>query len=196
VNALRHILRRLRRDQRGVNVVEFALVAAPLVLVLLVIIDFGYRLYLEVVVEGTINKAARRATVGGVNSANIDAFVTSQLVAFSKNATIKVDKKSYYEFSGVGKPEKITQDANQNGKIDAGDCFQDDNRTGSYDSDRGKAGLGSSDDIIYYKVTVTFPRLVPLGKFLGLASTETITANTVLRNQPFGSQTTPPEVCV
>ena len=188
-------LRRLGRDQRGVNIVEFALVAAPLIMILLVIIDFGYRLYLEVVVEGTINKAARRATIGGVTTTQIDDFVRSQLTAFSKNATITINKRSYYDFGHVGKPEKITQDTAPVGTYNKGDCFEDANGNGQWDADAGSAGLGGSDDIVYYQVVVDFPRLVPLGGFLGFASTETVTANTVLRNQPFGAQISPLEVC-
>ena len=195
VRGLGRLFGRLRRDQRGVNIVEFGFVAAPLVLVLLVIVDFGYRLYLEVVVEGTINKAARRATIGGVSTTAIDDFVKSQLVAFSKNATVTITKKSYYDFSHVNKPEKLTTDANGNGKLDSGDCFEDANNNSTFDTDAGTTGLGGSDDIVYYQVSVVFPRLVPLGGFLGFASTETVTANTVLRNQPFGAQPEPATVC-
>jgi len=192
----RHLLRRLRRDQRGVNIVEFGLIAGPFVMLILVILDFGYRLYLETVVEGTVNKAARRATIGGQSSTAIDDFVRSQLVAFSKRATITITKKSYGDFSGVNKAEKLTDDKNGNGNYDPGDCFEDALVNGQYDSDAGKTGLGGSDDIVYYQVSVDFPRLVPLGKFLGFSNTETVTANTVLRNQPYGAQAQPSEICV
>ena len=195
IAGLRHLFGRLRRDQRGVNIVEFGFVAAPLVLVLLVIVDFGYRLYLEVVVEGTINKAARRATVGGVTTTAIDDYVKSQLVAFSKNAVVTITKKSYYDFSHVNKPEKLTTDTNGNGQLDSGDCFEDANNNGTFDTDAGSAGLGNSDDIVYYQVSVVFPRLVPLGSFLGFSANETVTANTVLRNQPYGNQADPATVC-
>ena len=187
--------RKLGHDQRGVNIVEFGFIAAPLIMVLLVIVDFGYRLYLEVVVEGTLNKAARKATIGGVSTTDIDTFVKSQLTSFSKNAQIQIDKKSYFDFSGVNMREKFDGDVNGNGIVDSGDCFEDDNGNGTLDTDQGKSGLGGSDDVIYYKLTVTFPRLVPLGKFLGFSSIETVTANTVLRNQPFGSQPNPPHYC-
>jgi Flp pilus assembly protein TadG len=193
---LRALGHRLRRDQRGVNMVELGFVVAPLVLVLLVIIDFGYRVYLQVVLEGTINKAARQATIGDISSTALDDYVRKQLVAFSKNATIDIEKKSYGDFSRVNKAEKLTDDKNANGKYDVGDCFEDANTNGRYDTDAGKQGLGGSDDIIYYKVTVDFPRLVPLGKFLGFSPREQVSANTILRNQPFGSQPAPPEICV
>jgi Flp pilus assembly protein TadG len=189
------MIRRLRRDQRGMNIVEFAFVLTPLLTVLLVIIDFGYRMYLEVVVEGTLNKAARQATVGGVATNDIDTYVRNQLVQFSKNATITIDKQSYYQFSGVGKPEKILTDTAPLGVYNKGDCFEDSKPNGVYDTNQGTSGLGGSDDIVYYSVKVDFPRLVPLGKFLGFSNTETVQAKTVLRNQPYGAQGTPAKVC-
>jgi Flp pilus assembly protein TadG len=188
-------IRRLGRDQRGMNIVEFAFVLTPLLTVLLVIIDFGYRMYLEVVVEGTLNKAARQATVGGVATNDIDTYVRNQLVQFSKNATITIDKQSYYQFSGVGKPEKILTDTAPLGVYNKGDCFEDSKPNGVYDTNQGTSGLGGSDDIVYYSVKVDFPRLVPLGKFLGFSNTETVQAKTVLRNQPYGAQGTPAKVC-
>jgi Flp pilus assembly pilin Flp len=188
-------IRRLGRDQRGVNIVEFALILTPLLTVLLVIIDFGYRMYLEVVVEGTLNKAARRATIGGVATADIDTFVRSQLVSFSKNAQITIEKQSYYQFSGVGKPEKNLTDTAPIGSYNKGDCWEDSKANGIYDANQGSDGLGGSDDIVYYGVKVDFPRLVPLGKFLGFAPTETVEAKTVLRNQPYGAQGKPATVC-
>jgi Flp pilus assembly protein TadG len=189
------LLGRIGRDQRGTNIVEFAFVVTPLMIVLLVIIDFGYRLYLEVVVEGTLNKAARQATVGGVATADIDTYVRNQLTAFSKNAVITIDKQSYYQFSGVGKPEKILTDTAPVGIFNKGDCFEDSKPNGTFDTNQGSEGLGGSDDVVYYNVKVDFPRLVPLGKFLGFASTETVQAKTVLRNQPFGAQGPPAKVC-
>jgi Flp pilus assembly protein TadG len=188
-------IRCLGRDQRGMNIVEFAFVLTPLLTVLLVIIDFGYRMYLEVVVEGTLNKAARQATVGGVATNDIDTYVRNQLVQFSKNATITIDKQSYYQFSGVGKPEKILTDTAPLGVYNKGDCFEDSKPNGVYDTNQGTSGLGGSDDIVYYSVKVDFPRLVPLGKFLGFSNTETVQAKTVLRNQPYGAQGTPAKVC-
>lgn len=192
---LRDMIRRLGRDERGLNVVEFGFVALPLFIILLALTDFGYRIYLEGVVEGTLNKAARRATIGGVSATSIDDYVKTQLDAFSKNAEITINKRSYYDFAHVGKPEKITQDTVPLGSYNAGDCFEDANHNGTWDADSGSGGLGGSDDIVYYQVTVSFPRLVPLGGFLGFSPMETVTANTVLRNQPYGAQMSPTPIC-
>lgn len=195
MSRLRALARRLRDDERGAYVVELALVLPLMVVVMFVVFDFGYRMYLGSVVEGTLHRAARRGTIGAQTTAQIDAYINDQLKAFSKRATVRIEKQNYYQFSGVGKPEKITSDTAPIGTYNIGDCFEDLNGNGSYDSSLGRTGLGGSDDIVYYKVIVDFPRIVPLYKFLGFAATETVTANTILRNQPYASQTIPTIKC-
>jgi Flp pilus assembly protein TadG len=193
VKRLRALVGRLRGDGRGATIVEFGLVILPLTVVLLVLFDFAYRMYLGSIVEGALHGAARRATVGNQNSDQIDAYIREQLFAFQKNATVTIDKKSYSQFSGVGKDEKYI-DSNANNKYDAGvDCYYDDNANNRYDlaATSGKNGLGGSDDLILYKVTADFPRIVPLTKLLGWADAEQVSSNMVLRNQPFGSQSFP-----
>ncbi|ARS28813.1 TadE/TadG family type IV pilus assembly protein [Sphingomonas sp. KC8] len=189
------LVRRLRDDRRGAAAVEFALVSLPLVAILLGIIDFGYRMYLGSVVEGTVHRAARMATVGGVTSDQVDTYITSQLQEFSGQVGIEIEKTNYYEYSGIGRREKRTKDRAPTGVDDANDCFEDLNGNGIRDAIAGRNGLGGSDDIVYYKVTATFQRIVPLVKIFGFSPTETVTSSTVLRNQPFASQTVPLEKC-
>ena len=186
---------RLRQDERGAAMVEFAFVVVPLVVGILGIIDFGYRMYLGAVVEGTVHRAARMAAVGTITPAQVDTYINSQLAGFSKTATIAIVKKNYIDYSGVGKPEKITQDTAPFGAYNVGDCYEDANGNGAYDADGGRSGLGGSDDIVYYKVSATFRRLVPLTSFLGFSPTETVSSSTVLRNQPFASQILPTVKC-
>ena len=182
------LLRRLSRDARGATIVELALVMLPLTVTILTLIDFGYRMYLGSVVEGTVHRAARLATIGNISNDDVDAYVRSQLTAFSRYATITIEKKSYHNFSYVGKPEKIVSDTAPLGVYNAGDCYEDANGNGRYDTDGGASGIGGADDIVYYKVTASFPRIVPLTGFLGFSPSEDVTSSTVLRNQPFAAQ--------
>jgi hypothetical protein len=191
------LLRRLRRDARGVSIVEFGLVAIPLFIVLLGLFDLGYSSYAKSILEGTLYKATRRATTGNYTSTQIDSYISDTLAGFNSRATVNIVKRNYYEFSGVGQPEKITSDTYPYGSYNKGDCFEDDNGNGTYDtaSTSGASGLGGSDAIVYYTVTMTFPRMFPLYGLLRWPSTVSVTDSTVLRNQPFGSQATPAIVC-
>jgi Flp pilus assembly protein TadG len=182
--------RKLGSEERGATIIEFALIAPVLCVTLLGSIDLGYRTYVTSVIQGALRDAARAATVGGKTGAEIDAMVQTRLKDFSKKATITINKYSYADFGDVKMPEKITQDTAPIGSYNAGDCYEDANNNGKYDLDKGKAGLGGADDIVYYEVVMSFPRLVPLGKFLGFSNTQTIKASTVLQNQPFAARST------
>ena len=192
----RRSIRWLALQSRGATIVEFALILPALCVTLLGFFDLGYHAYVLSIVEGALHEAARSATVGGKTGAQIDALVRSRLQSFSKGATITINKYSYANFSDVGQPEKITTDTAPFGVYNKGDCFEDDNGNGVWDADKGKSGLGGADDIVDYQIVMTYPRLVPIGKFLGWSSTQTITESTVLRNQPYAAQQDPaPIVC-
>jgi hypothetical protein len=118
----------------------------------------------------------------------IDNHVRQRLSNFNSQGTVTTSTSSYYDFSGVSMPEKITQDTAPLGSYNAGDCYEDANNNSSYDTDRGRAGMGNADDIVRYQVSITFPRIVPIGAFLGWSSHQTITSNTVLRNQPYAGR--------
>lgn len=188
-------LPRLAGDRNGATMVEFAFVATPLCMILLVLTDFGYRSYVTSVLNGTLERAARLATVGSKTPDQIDDFVRSQLTHFSPNATVTITKTNYYQFSDINKPEKLTTDGNGNGQWDTGDCYEDLNNDGKWNTVAGRDGLGGSDDIVYYTVTYSYPRFVPLGAQLSWSNTQTLTSTVVMRNQPYASQTIPTVKC-
>jgi Flp pilus assembly protein TadG len=191
-----HRLRRIFRCVRGATLMEFGLVAPPLLLTIMGIADLGYQSYLRAVTAGVLDKAARAASVGTLNSAQIDSYIQTQMeVINAKNGTTSVTKKSYYDFSRVGQPEKITSDTAPLGTYNSGDCYEDANGNGVFDASGGSEGLGGADDIVYYQVTVSMPRLFPLAKMLGWSATQTATASTVIRNQPWANQATPTVRC-
>lgn len=181
-------VRRLRRDKRGVTILEFAMVAPVMLLLLLGLFDLGYRSYASSVLQGALHDAARMATVGGYSMAQIDSRVKTRLSNFAARSTVTTAAASYYEFSGVSQPEKIVGDTVPLNTYNAGDCFEDVNGNNTYDTDRGRSGTGNADDIVRYSVTISFPRVFPLGILMGWPSTQTLTANTVLRNQPYAGR--------
>jgi len=192
---LRPLLHRLRRDRRGATILEFALVILPFMMILMGVFDFAYRGYVSSIVEGTVNRAARLATVGNKTATQIDDFVTNELRHFSPSATITITKKNYYQFSGVGKAEKLTSDSAPIGSWNTGDCYEDLNNNGKWDVVAGRDGLGGSDDVVYYQVDYTFPRVMPTGGLFGWSATQTVSARTIMRNQPYGIQAVPTVKC-
>ena len=191
------MLTRLGRDARGVTLLEFGLIAPPLMLTIMAIGDMGYQSYWRAVARGVLEKAARAASVGTLNGTQFDAYITQQMRAISaRNASPPhIVKKSYYNFSRVGKPEKITTDTAPLGSYNSGDCYEDANGNGSYDMALGSDGLGGADDIVYYEVTVSMPRIFPMAKMLGWSATQSTKATTIVRNQPWANQGTPTIRC-
>jgi Flp pilus assembly protein TadG len=185
----RFAIRRIGADQRGATLVEFAMVLPALCVLLLGIFELGYRSYVSSVLQGALHEAARMATVGGVSMTTIDTRVRTRLSNFSSTGTVTTSTTSYYDFSGVSMPEKITQDTAPLGSYNTGDCYEDANGNSSYDTDRGRSGMGGADDIVRYQVSITYPRIVPIWRFLSSwGTTETVTSNTVLRNQPYAGR--------
>lgn len=179
---------RLRRDTSGATIVEFAVVLPVLSLLVLGLLDLGYRSYATSVVQGALHDASRMATVGNFTLAQIDTRVKARLSNFATRSTVTTSTTSYYDFSGVSQPEKVVGDTVPLNVYNSGDCFEDANGNNTYDLDRGRNSTGGSDDIVRYQVTITYPRIVPLGGFMGWGNTQTVTQNTVLRNQPFAGR--------
>lgn len=189
-------LRSLRRDSKGATIVEFAMVIPILCALLVGFLDLAYRSYVTSIIQGALHEAARMGTVGGIPTSTIQAHVSTRLRDFSRNATINTTTRSYSDFTGVRTPETITQDTAPIGTYNTGDCFADANGNGQWDADRGRSGMGGAEDVVYLEVTMTYPRLLPVGSLLGWTNNVTVTQNTVLRNQPFaGRSTGVPIVC-
>lgn len=182
-------LERLGGDRRGAAATEFALVALPMSLLILPPIDLGYRAYGQSVLQGALVKAARLSTTGSYSNSQIDDIVNKDLKEFKNGATVTITRKSYANFSGVGKPEKITSDTAPVGTYNVGDCYIDQNGNGQWDAEQGKDGQGGADDVIYYEVSLTFPRVIPLSTLLGFPANETLKSSTIVRNQPYAAST-------
>lgn len=184
----------LSRCERGAAAVEFAMLLPVLCVVIIGTLEVGYKIYAVSVSNGAIREAARMASTGGFTGAQIDAFVVDQIHAFRKDATVSIVKKSYSDFTGVGLPEPVTSGSVESGTY----CFDDVNRSGSWEADQGASGLGDAEDVIYYEVTATYPTLFKFSeKVLRFNASTKITMNTIVSNEPFAAavNTPPPNIC-
>jgi Flp pilus assembly protein TadG len=190
------LLQRLRQDQRGATMVEFAIVATPMVIMMMGMFDLGFREYMSIQLQAALDQSARQVTIGTTTTiATIKASVTKQVQTILPGATVAIVTSSYDTFSYVGKPEPLTTDIAPMGIYNAGDCFSDLNGNGTWNADSGLSGTGGSDDIVYYTATVTYPQLLPMKQLLGWAATETVTGTTMMKNQPYASQPDPATIC-
>ena len=179
------------RDRSGASAVEFALTAPILFLVISGTLDMAQSYFVNTVLQGAVNAAARKSSLqsGQTASSTLDGLVSQMIKYTMPKAAVTFTRKNYSEYTAVGMPEDFT-DTNKNSKYDATECFVDMNGNGVWDADMGKVGLGGANDVVVYTVTVTYKRMFGFGSYLGLPINQTIHGTTILKNQPFATQST------
>jgi Flp pilus assembly protein TadG len=198
---LRRLARALR-DRRGATIVEFGFVIVPLSVVMLGFMDLGYQMYVRATLQGALNDVARAASVesprlGGTGTLEqrVRVALADRLSGMARGADIQVQTSSYYDYSAVGRPERLVTDVNNNGRYDPGDCWLDTNPNGRYDLNSGRSGIGGADDVVFYNVTFTMPRLFPMAGLLGVSRNYEIETSAAVKNQPWANQRQPDVVC-
>jgi Flp pilus assembly protein TadG len=184
------LFHRLRSNQDGATIIEFALIAPTLLVMLFGLLDLSHNMYTAQMLQGAIQQAARNSTIEGAGGreAALDGLVDQAVQVVAPGATVSFSRKSYSNFTQASRPEDYT-DVNANGTCDNNEPYEDANGNGNWDLDPGQSGFGSARDAVLYTVTVNYQRFFPVYAFLpGQTDTMTMTTSTVLRNQPYGAQ--------
>ncbi len=190
-------IRSILQAQGGVTIVEFALIAPTLLIMLLGAFDVAHTLYMQSVLQGAVQKAARdsslEASAGNVSTPRdtIDDRVRQQVGRLHRHANIEITRRFYRSFSdaAAAQAEPLLSDANGNSICNTGDRYEDKNNNGVWDPDGGNSiNLAGARDNVVYRVNVSYPRMFPLDKLLGGNGTTSLSAATVLSNQPYGNQ--------
>jgi Flp pilus assembly protein TadG len=199
-------LRRVRQDEDGATIIEFAIIAPIFIYMLLGTFEIGYAIYMRSALNGAIQAAARDAALQQGSDPNvrrqIDQNVRDIMKSINGNLTdadIKITRKSYVNFSNVERLEEYT-DTNGNGTCDQNEEYWDENGNGSWGT-VGRADNGGARDAVLYTITVNYDAVFPFDTFVrnstnrdaaftlqGLPDKRSLTAQTLLKNQPFGDQ--------
>lgn len=188
--------RRLARDQRGVTAVEFGFVAPVLCLLLVGAFDMAHTLYVSAVLQGIVQKAARDSTLE-INSTSaagtvLDDKIRAQVRAVAgPNAEVTPVRRFYRSFTlaAAQTPEPIVDDLDHDGVCDVGtEQYWDNNNNNVRDMDGGDGGQGGAKDRTVYTVTVKYQHLLPIWKYINVPAQQTLSATTVLANQPYDEQ--------
>ncbi len=169
---------------------EFAFVAPPLLLLIMGTLDVGHQLYTSTVLQGTLQKAARAATLESATGSitEIDQKIKDQVKTVMSGADVTITRTNFQNFSDAVTPEKHT-DTNGDKICNNGEAFEDLNNNSTWDKNRGRIGLGGANDAVVFKAELSYERPLPMGSLIGLSDEVTIVAQTVLRNQPYNLQT-------
>jgi len=188
------LVTRLKRERHGATIVEFAIVAPVMMMLIMGLGDLLYQQYAQSILNGAVQKAARDSTIEAASTSTIDSRVQTMIQTVARNGTFSATRRSYDSFTEVA-PEPFT-DSNHNGVRDPGECYTDMNGNSQWDADPGASGQGGASDVTLYTATVTYPRLFPVAGLLGWPSTQTVSASTLLKNQPYAAQTTATNVTI
>lgn len=187
---------RLLRDRQGATLLEFAFVAPVLISMIMAMLDLGHTLYVKSVLNGAVQKAGRDSSLQteATNANAIDQVVKNAVATVAPGVTFVITRKRYQDFSNIGSPEPFV-DTNKNGTRDRGECFQDINGNGVWDTDSSQASQGSASDAAVYTVKISYTHLLPVASLFGASNVQTMSSSTFIRNQPYQSKTASAIIC-
>jgi Flp pilus assembly protein TadG len=198
----------IAKNQRGATVTEFALILAPLCVMIMGTMEVGYQAYVRSVTLGAVETLTRAVTLQNADASVGETELRAQIRRVAPSATVDIVRGSVNRYNSFGTLERLTQDLNNNGILDGpvdtdgngvkdkSDCWEDVDNNGVRNIvTTGANSIGGADDIVKYTVTVTYDRLLPINRFIGGSSRTGTQASTVVRRQPFEAQTAPTIRC-
>ncbi|MGO1117741.1 TadE/TadG family type IV pilus assembly protein [Rhodovibrionaceae bacterium A322] len=180
----------LRRDEKGVTAVAFALGLPLIFLTMTGLLELCFILLVGTLMEGGLREAARFGITG--QEPNADArtervieIVESHTMGLVDLEAADISFKSYASFGAVGEPEPFT-DSNRNGRRDNGENYTDVNNNGRWDADQGAEGLGGAEEVVLYSLDYNWPLLTGfLDHLIGSGGAMPLRASVLVRNEPY-----------
>lgn len=200
---LRLLSRRFIQDTRGASAIEFGLVAFPLILLVLAIIEFGLLMFTQMAVESAVGNVARTTTIG--NSSGFPDRVSylkeelrrqTQGLIYSENIIISSEVVDAGGTPTYVEPELCLSDPPVLGPTcPSGTAFVDSNSNGVYDGGSLSNDYGASGDLVKINVALPWKFFTPLiGRLFGsgqtvgesqLEGTYIIRSSAIVKNEPF-----------
>ncbi len=181
------------RDTRGAAMIEFAIVAPVLLLMIVGGLGIGHTLYVKSVLDGEMQKAARDTSLedaaGDARREAIQDRVRAQVRKVINNATIDFELSSFHDYRNAENRVEEYTDGNHDGKCNNGETYVDANNNGNWDVKGGSNSIGGSKDVVLLTAKVSYPTFLPYGQSSGMMK---VASSTLLRNQPSNDQAAAP----
>jgi Flp pilus assembly protein TadG len=180
---LSRLLKRYRRNEEGATAVEFAIVGAPFLYLLCVILEMGLMLFSEYAIEHATAQAARLIRTGqaqnnGMTAAGFKEVVCDNVPFLDCESKLFVDVRKYDTFADVAAPSSITTDGEGNSEMS-------DEITVSAQFDPG----GPGDVVVvrvYYAWDLFVPGIPGMSGFANLSSHRRLLSSTfAFQNEPY-----------
>jgi Flp pilus assembly pilin Flp len=186
---------KLQRNDEGVSVIEFGLIAPLTMIMMLGTIDLGHSFFVKATLDGAIQNVARFSSLETAATPQTQAVVDHRLrdtvLIVAPTAEVTATRRFYKTFAAAeaAAPETIIEArGTANRQCDPGEKFRDSNRNGVWDADGGSNGSGGAKDIVLLKFKVSYPRLFPMANMMGWPKNIELESTTILANQPYGEQ--------
>lgn len=179
--------------EEGATVVEFAIVAPVMIMLLITTFDIGQMAFANAVLRGVVQDAARSSSLETGDTTAADNKVKAAVGRVLPGAAVVTGRLSYFDFDDIGRPE-LWDDKNNDGACNNGETYTDENANGSWDADVGRGGNGSASDVVVYSVTVTYQPIFKIPDFWNKQTirdswgSRELTAKAIRKNQPFAKQ--------
>ncbi|WP_233453871.1 TadE/TadG family type IV pilus assembly protein [Tsuneonella flava] len=181
-------MRELHADDRGVTIIEFALLAPVFLVMLVGTLDLGQMIYGGAVLNGAVESAARSSSLETGDIGAADQMVEEQVSYILPGVDVKSTRTSYYDFADIGRAEQWN-DANGDGTCNNGEAYVDENGNDSWDEDIGVSGNGGANDVVIYTVKATYDPIFKVPFMPESWAKRTLISSAVRKNQPFADQT-------
>lgn len=176
----------LRRDERGATAIEFALVALPVIYLMVGIIEFAVAMTVANSLEAATNLSSRLGKTGYVEDqltqkATIRAEIERRVGPLIDMSKLTIVTTAFSDFDDVDHPEPWN-DANDNEEPDPGEWTDID---GDSFCD-GCTGLGSGENVAIYTITYPWKIMTPIiGELVGANGVLELKAYSVVKNEPY-----------
>jgi Flp pilus assembly protein TadG len=175
----RRALRQFARDHSGASALEFAMVATPLILLLLAIFQIGMLYFATFTLENATAQGARLIRTGQAQSQNFDAGafkneVCKNLNAMVSCAKLKLDVRRFSNFGGA----QLTDPLDGNGNL-----------KNDFTYDPGQGGDVVVVRAFYpWELPALLPKAISMGNMQG--DSRLLMATAAFRNEPFQTTST------
>jgi hypothetical protein len=202
------IIKRLKKNEEGAALVEFAFASPFILFTFAMALEFGYQTFVRTITIGTMQEVAREGSFETASPGIVEGKARARLLKYRpENLTITM--RSFHEMSNANNPEILTNDVDRDGRLDLGDCWMDTTPNQRFDlNQEGTDGLGQSGDSVEYVLTADFPRIFTVTSFLmnwmegSMSSTNrentdnfNVTQRVVVQREPFAVPVAPKQEC-
>lgn len=178
----------------GATIIEFAVVAPVLFLLLTGILEFTLIFLTAAILEGATNFSARVGKTGYYDASQAgsrEQYIRSRVHELSggylSTRILNIEMLSYDNFENIGQPEPCILPPKPPCPGQPGVNFIDVNGNGQWDTDMGKSGPGVRGEVVFYRVTYPWQLFTPLVSNLISGGTGILNITTVaaVKNERF-----------